>query len=542
MVYTTGIRYRSPANVPNTLDEETEMLAKDSRFTGLQLLVFAVVLLFTGFLLGTHHYDINFFAAAQDSDTPAYEGDPGAPDRPQEALRTAKNVEEALTYASRKARPAVVTIFTRKEISAPGFPFRTPRGNDQFDEFFRRFFDGPRERSRKVTGLGSGMIIRSDGYVLTNHHVIAQADEIEVMLNNRESVKAEVVGSDEESDLAVLKVDRTGLPTLDFANSNELEVGQYAIAIGSPFQMANSVSVGHVSALHRAINAKRYEDLIQTDAAINQGNSGGPLVNVEGEAIGINTLILSQGSQGSQGVGFAISANLAERTAEDLIEYGRVKRPWLGVVIQEVTSEMAEHVEAENGVIVSEVKEGSPADEAGLEPGDVIVEFDGQDVRTPHDLQRRVLSKTIGDEVQLTVHSREEGRATVTTTLAELPREDAPESDRAEPDRDEEDTEEPMSLKLGMELGTLSEEEAREQGIVPPRPVIQVEDIRRGSAASQARLQPGDLILRIGNEPVSGADKFNEILTSLHERGEDKVLLHVRRDSNFFTLLPLNPQ
>lgn len=518
------------------------MLAKDSRFTGLQLLVFAVVLLFTGFLLGTNHYDINFFAAAQNSDAPTYEGSHETPERPQAALRAAKNVEKALTYASRRARPAVVTIFTRKEVSAPGFPFQAPHGNDRFDEFFRRFFDVPQQRSRKVTGLGSGMIIRSDGSVLTNYHVIAQADEIEVMLNNRESVKAEVVGSDEESDLAVLKVNRTGLPTLDFANSNELQVGEYAIAIGSPFQMTNSVSVGHVSALHRAINAKRYEDLIQTDAAINQGNSGGPLVNIEGEAIGINTLILSQGSRGSQGVGFAISANLAERTAEDLIEYGRVKRPWLGVVIQEVTSEMAEHVEAENGVIVSEVKEGSPADESGLKPGDVIVEFDGEDVRTPHDLQRRVLSKSIGDEVTLTVHSREEGRKTLTTTLVELPREDEPRSGRVSPDEEESTPEEPMSLKLGMKLGTLSEEEARSQGMVPPRTVLQVQDIKRGSAASQARLQPGDLILRIGNEPITSEEKFNEILTRLHERGEDKVLLHVRRDSNFFTLLPLDPQ
>lgn len=518
------------------------MLAKDSRFTSLQLLVFAVVMLFAGFLFGSLHYDINFFSFAQDDVAPAYEGDTSAPGRPESALNTARNVEEALSYSADRAKPAVVTIFTRKEVSARGFPFRSPRGDDRFDEFFRRFFEGPNDRSRQVTGLGSGMIIRSNGYILTNYHVIAEADEIEVRLNNRESVKAEVVGTDEASDLAVLKIERTELPTLDFADSDNLKVGDFAIAIGAPFQMSNSVSVGHVSALHRAINARQYEDLIQTDAAINQGNSGGPLVNLEGEVIGVNTLILSQGSRGSQGVGFAISSNLARRTANDLIEFGEVKRPWLGVVIQEITQEMRDQVGTDRGVIVSEVSDESPAKESGLQPGDVILEFGGEQVNTPHDLQRKVLARQIGEEVTVTVQREGGETESLTVELAEMPSrgdespttdtEEAPESDR-NPAED-----------LGLELTTLDEKQARERGL--PRPAVQVQRIMRGSPAQQAKIQSGDLILalgRFGNEPVTSVEKFNEVIGQLRERGEDRVFVHVHRNGNtILTLLPLTAE
>jgi serine protease Do len=517
------------------------MLSKDSRFTSVQLVLFAVVLLFTGFILGTMHYDIDVLTFAQDTNTQTYNPKDQIPSKPKQAIQTAKSVERAINYVSQRARPGVVTIFTRKEVEVQGFPFRSPRGRTPFDEFFERFFQPPESRSREVTGLGSGVIMRSDGYILTNYHVIAQADEIEVMLNNRKSVKATVVGTDEHSDLAVLKIDRTGLPTLDFADSSKVKVGDYAIAIGSPFQMRNSVSVGHVSALHRAINARRFEDLIQTDAAINQGNSGGPLVNIEGEIIGINTLILSQGSSGSQGVGFAISANLAQRTAKDLIKYGKVKRPWLGVVIQEVTPEIAEHVEAKGGVIVAEVKDGSPADEAGIEPGEVILEFNGEPVETPHDLQRRVLAQNIGEQVPVTLSNQEGETRTVSVELGELP--SGEEETSRQPDRnDQSETPEDMSAQLGLSLTQLSPEEARSQGVVPPRPVLQIEDVARGSAAARANLRPGDLILRIGNEAISSLERFNTILAELKQRGEDKVLLLARRDSNFFTALPLNTE
>lgn len=507
-------------------------------FSGWKLLVFAVIMLAAGFVFGTLQFQSNFFSFAQEDSSKTYEGETASDlDRPERALETARSIETALSYAADKARPAVVTIYTRKEVQAPGFPFQAPQ-DPRFEEFFRRFFNRPEPRSREVTGLGSGVIMRSDGYILTNHHVVAQADEIEVLLNNRKSVKAEIVGTDEESDLAVLKVDRTDLPTLDFADSDKLEVGEYAIAIGSPFQLQNSVSVGHVSALHRAINAKRFEDLIQTDAAINRGNSGGPLVNIEGEIIGINTLILSEGSQGNQGVGFAISSNLAERTAEDLIEYGKVRRPWLGVIIQELTSEMSEHVEAEQGVIVAEVKEGSPAEEAGLEAGDVVMEFNGKPVHTPHDLQRAVLAQNIGDEVEVTVHKKDEGEETLTVTLGEL--QDGSESEEPQRDqRDEEPDDQNTSQELGMELEELSAEEAKQAGIVPPRPVLRIADIQRRSPAAQANLRPGDIVLRVGDEPIESRDEFNSLLNRVKNAGETKVLLHVRRDSNFFTLLPL---
>lgn len=512
-------------------------------FSGLQVLILAVVLLFGGFILGVTQFEVDVFSFAQSNGSSvtekAYEGENPDPARPEESLNVAKQIEDAFAYASKQARPAVVTIFTRKEVSVPGFPFQTPRGNDRFNDFFRRFFDVPESRSREVTGLGSGVIIRSDGYVLTNHHVIAQADEIEVMLDNRESVKAEVVGSDKESDLAVLKVDRTELPALDFADSDKLRVGEYAIAIGSPFQMQNSVSVGHVSALHRAINAKRFEDLIQTDAAINRGNSGGPLINIEGEIIGINTLILSEGSRGSQGVGFAISSNLASRTAEDLIEFGKVKRPWLGVVIQEITSEMAEHVDVKEGVIVAEVKDGSPADEAGLEAGDIITEFNGKNLRTPHDLQRRVLAQNIGEDVSVTIKNQDGETRNVTVELAELPGDDGGEAEKT-PQPEDDQPDQNLSQELGLKLDELSEKQAQELGL--PRPVVRVEGVQRGSPANEARLQRGDIILRVARQPVASLEKLNKLLNHLKEQGKNKALLHVRRDSNFFTLLPLRTE
>lgn len=515
------------------------MSNKQASFSGWKLIVLAVVMLVAGFLFGTLQYKPDFFSFANDSDTKAYTGETaGNLTKPKAALETARSMEKAFHYAAEKARPAVVTIYTRKQVKAPGFPFRTPNGDPRLDDFFKRFFDRPEPRSREVTGLGSGIIMRSDGYIVTNYHVVAQADEIEVLLSNRESVKAEVVGTDEESDLAVLKIDRTNLPTLEFADSSKLNVGQYAIAIGSPFQLRNSVSVGHVSALHRAINAKRFEDLVQTDAAINRGNSGGPLINIEGEVIGINTLIMSEGSQGSQGVGFAISSNLAKRTARDLIEYGRVKRPWLGVIIQELTTEMSKHVDAEHGVIVAEVKDGSPAAKAGIEAGDVILKFNGKTVRTPHDLQRLVLAQKIGDEVEVTVHQQGGDVKSYTVTLGELPSQTGPSESTDESDQSE-DKPDNISQKLGMQLEQLTEKEAKQAGVVPPRPVLKVAEIQRGSPAMKANLRPGDLILRVGDEPVESVDQFNSLLSKVKESGESKVLLHVRRDSNFFTLLPL---
>ncbi|MFB6347754.1 MAG: Do family serine endopeptidase [bacterium] len=514
------------------------MPTRQSAFSGYKMLVFAVVMLAAGFIFGTLQYKPGFFTFAQDDTSKDYKGQSvDDVERPEEAMETAKQLQDAINYASERSRPAVVTIYTRKQVQAPGFPFQAPQGDPRFDEFFRRFFNTPEPRSREVTGLGSGVIIRSEGYILTNHHVVAQADEIEVLLANGENIKAEVIGEDKESDLAVLKVDRTNLPTMDFADSDKIEVGDYAIAVGSPFQLENSVSVGHVSALHRAINAQRFEDLIQTDAAINRGNSGGPLINIEGEIIGINTLILSEGSQGNQGVGFAISANLAKRTASDLIEYGKVRRPWLGVVIQEITSEMARHVDVDKGVIVAEVKDGSPADEAGIESGDVILKFNGKTIKTPHDLQRRVLAQNIGDEVQVTLKKQGDGQVTLTVTLAELPGED--ESSSVSGDQDAQQQSPEINKQLGLGLKQLTADEAKKAGVVPPRPVLQITEIQRGKPAHQANLRPGDVILRVGEQQVTSREEFNSLLAKAKEAGQKEVLLHVRRDSNFFTILPL---
>lgn len=506
-----------------------------SRNTRLALLIGAVVLVTFGYVMGTFQYDYLGFAEEAtplpSSSTNASEDPPAKPD---EALRTAESIERALKYAAERVRPAVVTIYTQKQVEVPGFPFGRQFGPRS--DFFRRFFDQEQSRTRPVTGLGSGMIIRSDGYILTNHHVVEQADEIKVMLQDQESADAKIVASDKHSDLAVIRVEKDGLPSVRFADSDELSVGQWALAIGSPFQLQNSVSVGHISAMHRAINFRRYEDLIQTDAAINRGNSGGPLVNIRGQVIGVNTLIVSEGAQGNQGVGFAITSNLARRVAEDLIEFGRVKRPWLGVVIQELTPEMAQHFEADRGVLVSEVKQGSPADEAGLESGNLITHFDGERVSTPHELQMAVLEHSVGEEVSLKVVTREGTTKTVTATLALLPENGPQENGESE---SSEPSESDLHLQLGMKLKTLSAEEARQRGIAPAQPVLEVQAVRRGSPAERANLQSGDLILAVARQNVKSVEAFDKLLARLKSRGESKVLLHVKRESSFFTLLPL---
>lgn len=497
-----------------------------------KVLFLAVLTLSFGFLLGTLHYDYNLFGWAQTTAS----GQQAQPqkvnrdmEKPEAALATAKKLEKAFHYATSQVRPAVVSIVTRATITqrrkrVPNFPgFQDP--------FFRRFFNRPRRR--QAEGLGSGLIIRSNGYILTNRHVVEKADEIEVDLGPRETAKATVEATDPNTDLAVIKVDRTGLPTAEFADSDKVKVGQYAIAIGAPFHYKNSVSFGQISALHRSIGKNQYEDLLQTDAAINPGNSGGPLVDIDGKVIGINTAIAAEGARGNQGIGFAISANMAKNTANDLIEYGKPRRPWLGVKIQQVTPEMAEHFDNKSGVVIAEVLENSPAAQAGLQQGDLIIEFEGEPINSPGDLQRMVLSRSIDEAVSLTVDRGGEAKQ-LTVKLGMVPEESTTKSSRSTPESG-------ILDKLGLKLEKIPPEQAAEKhGIQPPRTVLKITAVSPGGPAARKGLQDNDLIVEVDRQQIPGLEEFASYLKEKKEAGEENVLLLVKHEGSYYwRILPL---
>lgn len=329
---------------------------------------------------------------------------------PQEAL----NLQQAFVSVSKTAGPAVVSISTEHTeryhtVYQPFSQFE----DDFFRDFFSDFFVAGPEREYKRVGLGSGVIIDKDGYILTNDHVVYGADRIKVTLPDGREFEGRLTGSDTYSDLAVVKIDsEEDLPFVKLGDSDKVQIGQWAIAIGNPFAFAvrnpePTVTVGVISALNRSLprtdkRAREYSDLIQTDAAINPGNSGGPLLNIYGEIIGINVAIFTM-SGGSEGVGFAIPVNTAKKIMKDLIEGREVLHGWIGVIIQDIDSDLASYfnLDSKQGVLISRVVEGSPAERAGLKPGDIIVSFDKENIRNTQDLIRRILKKDIGDRINL---------------------------------------------------------------------------------------------------------------------------------------------
>jgi serine protease DegQ len=300
-------------------------------------------------------------------------GESGAKPASVEPMRGASSY----SLAARKAMPSVVNIFTSKEIKTPRHPFMD-------DPLFRRFFgDQLDNEPQRTSSLGSGVIVGSDGYILTNHHVVEAADEIEVALNDGRQVKARQVGADPESDLAVLKADLKNLPAVTFGRPEQVSVGDVVLAIGNPFGVGQTVTMGIVSGLGRShLGINTFENFIQTDAAINPGNSGGALVDTQGNLIGVNTLIVSSRTGGSMGIGFAIPVSLARQVMEQIIQTGSVTRGWIGVEVQDMTPELAESFKLKNikGVLIAGVVRPGPADKAGVKPGDILLEVDGKPV------------------------------------------------------------------------------------------------------------------------------------------------------------------
>lgn len=441
------------------------------------------------------------------------------------------DLENAFVKVAEEVKPAVVNLSVEKKIKgrtfSPGFQFRDPFFDDFFDNFFKGFNE---EREYTRQSLGSGVIVDSKGDILTNNHVIAGADEINVTLLDGRKFKGKVVGSDPKTDLALIKVEaKDNLPSVRLGDSDEVKIGSWAIAIGNPFGLDHTMTVGVVSAKGRSIGVAEYEDLIQTDASINPGNSGGPLVNIRGEVIGINTAIVA----GGQGIGFAIPINMAQKIIGDLMEHGKVLRAWLGVYIQEVTPELAKEfkgAEAKKGVLVSTVMSDSPAEKAGLKRGDIVLTADGKGVTTPQEFQKEILKRRIGEVVKLEV-LREGGIQTFEVKLAQM--EEKEEEAKGEKSGEAETT----SSWRGMTVQQLTPELAKHFGLSPAEKGVLISEVIQGSLAGNAQLRPGDLINEINHHPVERLKGFNEIVKKV-SKIDDAMLVIKRGQITFFAILP----
>ncbi len=436
--------------------------------------------------------------------------------------------------------PAVVNISTTQTFGGPDFEGpempQFPPGSP-FQEFFEEFFErrqGPHLPQRRATSLGSGFVIDPGGYIVTNYHVIEGADQITILLHDDTNLTAELVGHDERTDIAVLRVEPDEpLPAVQWGSSENMRVGDWIIAIGNPFGLGGSVTAGIISARARDINSGPYDDFIQTDASINRGNSGGPMFNLDGEVIGINTAIYSP-SGGSVGIGFAIPSSLARNVVDQLIEYGRTRRGWLGVRIQTVTEDIAEGLglDAARGALVASVTPGGPAAEAGVEPGDVIVEFNGQDIDEMRRLPRIVAETPVESEATITVWRQGELQ-TLNVTLGELEAaEDAgllagTPDEPYDPGKNGEELE-----SLGMALSDLSDEVRRRYNLPSEADGVVITEVAPDSAAAERGLQPGEVIVEVGQDQVASVSEVVDKIREARDAGRRSVLLLVEREGD----------
>lgn len=401
-----------------------------------------------------------------------------------------------IVEAVERIGPSVVNISTEQVVEAQGQPF--PGFRDPFfDQFFQDFFE-PRRRMTR-SSLGSGVVVRPDGYVVTNEHVILRGGRIRVTLSDEREFEARLIGTDSDSDLAVLKVEaEDALPAATLGDSGSILIGETVIAIGNPFGLSHTVTSGVVSAVGRSLKTENqtFYDFIQTDASINPGNSGGPLLNLEGDLIGINTAIY----QKAQGIGFAIPANRAKRIVDDLIRYGEVHPPWIGAVVQNLSEELAEHfgLQRRRGVLVRAIEEDSPAGDAGLAAGEVILEVDGKPVHSTEEYDQRVRDRAADAEILLSVR-REDGERTVRVRSRTFPIERA----------------ETLAWKL---LGLRVRE---------TRGALAVAEVRRGSAAARIGITRGDFLVGIGGTPLDSLDRFRRRVVDV--RNNQSVMVSIQR-------------
>ncbi|UFS69512.1 Do family serine endopeptidase [Geomonas sp. RF6] len=429
----------------------------------------------------------------------------------------------SLADLAEKIRPAVVNVSTVSTVKVPDdhFRFFFGPGQNPFGEN-RRFFEDKPDREMKQSGLGSGFIFDREGYIITNSHVVEKADEIKVRLSDGREFTAKVVGRDAKTDLALIKIssEAKDLPFLVLGDSTRARVGDWVLAVGNPFGLEHSVTHGIISATGRVIGAGPYDDFLQTDAAINPGNSGGPLVNLQGEVIGITSIMIS----GGQGVGFAIPSSSAKVVIAQLREKGKVVRGWLGVTIQQVTPEIAESftLKEPKGALVADVAPGGPAEAAGILRGDVILSFDGKEIKSSSDLPRVVAATPVGKEAKVRI-VREGKEITKSAKIKELAEEEAGE---ATPSTKSEGV-------LGMKLEDLTPQIQKELGISEKDGVLVIA-VQPGSQADEAGLEAGDIIKEVNRKAVRTVREFE----AAPMKGEKVLLLVKRGKETFYISVP----
>ena len=435
---------------------------------------------------------------------------------------------------AKSVKPAVVNIYATKSGRSEGSgtaPFDDPLFRKFFgDEFFKKY-EHPKER--KERGLGSGVIVESNGLIITNNHVVGKADEIRVTLSDKREFKAKLIGTDPKTDVAVVKIDATGLPTVAWADSDKLEVGEFVLAVGNPFGLTQTVTLGIVSALGRAAGIAEYEDFIQTDAAINPGNSGGALVNVRGELVGINTAIFSQ-SGGNMGIGFAVPSNMAQSIMGQLVQTGKVVRGWLGVSIQELTPELSSQfgITETKGVLVSDVMDDSPAKKAGFERADVIIEYDGKSMDSPTHLRNAVAQTPVGKKVVVKL-IRDKKPKTIDLTIVEQPK-----SMSQNGDEDGGDAATPTGILSSLDVRDLTEELAGRYGLKSSERGAVIVRVKPGSTAEELGVREGDIVLEVNRQAVTSVKTFERIAGKLPK--DQAVLLLLKRQGRtiYLTLRP----
>lgn len=449
-------------------------------------------------------------------------------------LTSAANLPDLVPLVT-KLKPVVVNISTSQNVAVEEEQ-ELPEGfrNSPFEEFFRHFLDKIPKENHKSRSLGSGVLIDSAGYIITNNHVVAEADEITVRLFDEREFSAKVVGRDSKTDLALIKINTDGgLPAANLGNSDQAEVGSWVVAIGNPFGLEATVTAGIISAKGRMIGNGPYDNFLQTDAAINPGNSGGPLFNLDGEVIGINTAIFSR-SGGSMGIGFAIPVNMAKPVIKQLKENGRVTRGWLGVRIQTVTKDLAEALGMENkhGALVASVEPDSPALKAGVKAGDVIVQFNGRDVRRMKELPAVVAQTPVGRSVPMKVF-RNGGTKTIHVVIAELQ-----ETKNGEDPKSPSTTQHKSVSALGLKVEPLTKEMAERLNVPDGAKGVVVTEVSKKGIAGDSEIRPGDVIVEIDRRSVHSLADFKKA-TKNSKPGRNLLILLLRGGDPHFMALQI---
>ncbi len=431
---------------------------------------------------------------------------------------TAKDWRTAFVEVAKKVKPSVVAIRSERTVSvSPGEGF----GEDffkgtPFEDFFKQHGGPPVKR--KQMGEGSGVIVDEKGYILTNNHVVTGAEKITIHLHDGRELVGTVRGTDPRTDLAVVHVEATNLPVATLGNSDKIQVGEWAIAVGSPFGLEETVTVGVISAKGRSgLGTGNYEDFIQTDASINPGNSGGPLVNIDGEVVGINAMIIQPG----QGIGFAIPINLARTIMLELIKTGKVIRPWVGIGLQDITSDLMKffNLKEKEGALISQVYAGSPAEKAGLKVGDVVAEVDGAKIKNSQDVVREVLKKKVGQKVNFVV-LREGKRIEISVTTAQMP-EKMGQRGPAKPARE----------WFGLRVSNVTPEIAKQLSLAKTEGVVIV-GVQPNSTAQAAGLKSGDIILEVNHQKIFNENDYRTAMEKA--KPEQGVLLLIDREGSAF--------